>query len=37
VAKIREGEVIVIEKKKVYGDDGKMKEFFRTQVLKITR
>ena len=37
VAKIREGELIVIEKQKIYGDDGKKKEFFRTQVLKITR
>jgi Tfp pilus assembly protein PilP len=37
VAKIREGELVVIEKQKVSGDDGKKQELFRTQVLKIAR
>ena len=37
VAKIREGELVVIEKQKVSGDDGKKEELFRTQVLKIAR
>ena len=37
VAKIREGELIVIEKQKVSGDDGRKEELFRTQVLKMAR
>jgi len=37
VAKIREGELIVIEKQKVSGDDGTKEELFRTQVLKMAR
>jgi len=37
VAKIREGELVVIEKQKVAGDDGKDAELFRTQVLKMAR
>ena len=37
VAKIREGELIVIEKQKISGDNGEKEELFKTQVLKMLR
>lgn len=37
IAKIREGEVVVVEKELVRGEDGLEKEIFKTQVLKMER
>lgn len=37
IAKIREGEIVVVEKELVRGEDGLEKEIFKTQVLKMER